>query len=110
MAVLHASGGGLTGLALLALYNLAFIVRLLLLLLLLLLMVSSDAQTVIPLSWLEAANLRWEDLGGDYEPFTSVGVDVARFGEDRTVLAIRLLSFGGFGARARGLCRGGLGR
>jgi hypothetical protein len=48
-----------------------------------------DAQTVIPLSWLEAANDRWTDLAGGYAPFVNVGVDVARFGDDRTVLALR---------------------
>jgi len=48
-----------------------------------------DAQTVIPLSWLEAANERWLDLAGGYAPFVNVGVDVARFGDDRTALAER---------------------
>ncbi len=49
---------------------------------------ADDADTVIPLSWLEAANRRWDDLA-QYDAFTCVGVDVARFGEDKTVLALR---------------------
>ena len=47
-----------------------------------------EADTVIPLAWLEAANRRWDDLK-EYGDFTCVGVDVARFGEDKTVLALR---------------------
>ena len=50
---------------------------------------TDDAQTVIPLAWLEAANQRWLDLDGGYAPFTNVAVDVARYGEDKTVLALR---------------------
>ena len=49
---------------------------------------AEDADTVIPLAWLEAANRRWDDLT-EYETFTCVGVDVARFGDDKTVLALR---------------------
>lgn len=48
-----------------------------------------DAQSVIPIAWVEAAIERWRDLDGGYAPFVNVGVDVARFGEDRTVLALR---------------------
>lgn len=54
---------------------------------------SADEDTVIPLRWLEAANERWlewseagkPDLPGPHRD----GVDVARSGEDRTVIAIR---------------------
>ncbi len=49
---------------------------------------TEDADTVIPLAWLEAANRRWADLE-DFGTFTCVGVDVARFGEDKTDLALR---------------------
>jgi hypothetical protein len=48
-----------------------------------------DAQSVIPIAWVEAAMERWRMLDGGYAPFVNVGVDVARFGEDRTVLALR---------------------
>ncbi|MDP9091839.1 MAG: DEAD/DEAH box helicase family protein [Actinomycetota bacterium] len=54
---------------------------------------SSDEDGVIPLAWVEAAIERWltiqaagMPLGGD----CSVGVDVARSGGDKTVLAIRV--------------------
>jgi hypothetical protein len=54
---------------------------------------SSDEDGVIPLAWIELANDRWralEDEGWkDAGPLTSVGVDVARSGTDRTVLALR---------------------
>jgi len=50
---------------------------------------AEDAQSVIPLAWIEAAMDRWRALDGGYAPFTAVGVDVARYGEDRTVLALR---------------------
>ena len=51
---------------------------------------SSEEDGVIPLAWIELANERWrewEDAGkpGDFE---AVGVDVARSGEDKTVLAL----------------------
>ena len=54
---------------------------------------SADEDTVVPLRWVEAANERWlewadagrPDLPG---PHTD-GVDVARSGEDSTVIAIR---------------------
>jgi hypothetical protein len=52
---------------------------------------SSDEDSVIPLSWIEAANARWQvwrDTGAE-DPFTCVGVDVARGGADSTVLALR---------------------
>jgi hypothetical protein len=53
---------------------------------------SADEDSVIPLSWVEAANERWQawrDSGSSPPPFTCVGVDVARSGADRTVLAAR---------------------
>ena len=57
---------------------------------------ASDEDSVIPLAWAEAAVARWHawdeagrpESGRDFLPRT-VGVDVARTGSDRTVLAIR---------------------
>ena len=52
---------------------------------------SSEEDGVIPLSWIEGANERWyawkelEEMGA----FSCVGVDVARSGEDKTVMALR---------------------
>ena len=54
---------------------------------------SGDEAGVIPLGWVEAANERWrehDERRRPAEPLTAVGVDVARFGEDRTVLALRV--------------------
>jgi hypothetical protein len=54
---------------------------------------SSDEDGVIPLSWVEAANERWrawDEAGRPHiEGPRAVGVDVARSGSDKTVLAIR---------------------
>lgn len=61
---------------------------------------SSDEDAVIPLTWVEKAQERWVErhdqlddgsLGDwrDLPEFTCVGVDVARSGSDRTVLALR---------------------
>jgi len=55
---------------------------------------ANDEAGVIPLAWVEAANERWRgwrDAGGakGAAPLTCVGVDVARGGEDKTVLALR---------------------
>jgi hypothetical protein len=53
---------------------------------------ASDADGVIPLAWIEAANERWQawqDAGADFGPVTHLGVDVARSGADKTVLALR---------------------
>lgn len=54
---------------------------------------SADEDTVIPLRWLEGANERWaewDEAGRPDLPGPHVdGVDVARSGEDRTVIAIR---------------------
>ena len=44
---------------------------------------SSDADSVIPASWVEAANDRWQawkDAESDFGPVTHLGVDVARSG------------------------------
>ncbi len=52
---------------------------------------SSEADGVIPLSWVEAANERWHEWN-DSKPelaFTCVGADIARSGEDKTVFALR---------------------
>lgn len=52
---------------------------------------SSDEDGVIPLSWVEAANDRWREWDEQGRPgverCTTVGVDVARFGDDKTVVA-----------------------
>lgn len=54
---------------------------------------ASDEDAVIPLSWVEQAIERWhewDDAGRPEPPGRRVvGVDVARYGEDKTVLAIR---------------------
>lgn len=58
---------------------------------------SSDADGVIPLAWLELANQRWLDQLDAYhdrspeadDSLGTVGVDVARAGRDRTVIALR---------------------
>ena len=54
---------------------------------------SSDEDSVIPLSWIERAVARWHvwDDMGRLEPGGQriIGVDVARFGDDKTVLATR---------------------
>lgn len=51
---------------------------------------SSDEDSVIPLAWIEAANLRWHDLNdsGAWGEFVAQGVDVGR-GGDPTVQALR---------------------
>lgn len=53
---------------------------------------ASEEDSVVPLAWVEAANDRWQDwvdAGRKLVTFTCVGVDVARSGEDETVLAMR---------------------
>jgi hypothetical protein len=54
---------------------------------------TSDEDSVIPLEWLEAANDRWRDWDEAGRPppggAQTVGVDVARYGSDKTVLALR---------------------
>lgn len=52
---------------------------------------ASDQDSVIPLAWVEAANerwLAWREAGGIEEGATSLGVDVARSGADKTVIAV----------------------
>ena len=55
---------------------------------------AGDEDTVIPLRWLEAANERWQEWDAAGRPglpgLHRAGVDVARSGEDKTVVAIRL--------------------
>lgn len=63
---------------------------------------ASDEDGVIPLSWIEQANDRWrerEEVNLDDESFACVGVDVARSGQDKTVLALK------FGSTVRELRR-----
>lgn len=48
---------------------------------------SSGTKCVIPLSWIEAACARWETM--PVEGAARIGVDVARYGDDETVFAIR---------------------
>jgi hypothetical protein len=54
---------------------------------------ASESDGVIPLAWVEAANqrwLEWQEAGKKLTgPMTAVGVDVARSGEDKTVMALR---------------------
>jgi len=53
---------------------------------------TSDEDGVIPLAWVEAAIERWHewDEAGRPGEFVCVGVDVARSGRDKTVLAERV--------------------
>jgi hypothetical protein len=57
---------------------------------------SAEEDTVIPLSWVEQANLRWLELHDQegelrdpVRPLNNVGCDIARSGKDKTVLALR---------------------
>jgi hypothetical protein len=52
---------------------------------------SSDEDGVIPLAWVEQANQRWQEWNESEkkEEFVSLGCDIARGGEDKTVLAAR---------------------
>lgn len=54
---------------------------------------SDDENGIIPLSWIEAANERWRTWDDAGRPEVvgprTVGVDVARTGNDSTVLAVR---------------------
>ena len=53
---------------------------------------SADEAGVIPLAFVEAAQDRWAAAHATdlvLPPFTNVGVDVARGGEDKTVMALR---------------------
>ncbi len=44
---------------------------------------------VVPTAWVDAAMARWRPDGGQGKPMDSIGVDVARGGKDKTVLALR---------------------
>jgi hypothetical protein len=59
--------------------------------------IQDDAYQLIPTTWVQAAQNRWREAGGDdFEPevlLTSVGVDVARGGGDQTILARRFGRF-----------------
>jgi len=46
-------------------------------------------DTLIPLSWVELANDRWQDLQGKGKGTLKLGVDVAGMGRDLTVFAFR---------------------
>jgi len=48
-----------------------------------------SAWQVIPTAWIDAAMARWTPEGGLGRPMDSMGVDVARGGKDKTVLAMR---------------------
>jgi hypothetical protein len=48
-----------------------------------------DAQQVIPTAWVEAAMSRWRPEGRQGQPLQAIGVDIARGGSARTVLARR---------------------
>ena len=53
---------------------------------------ASDEDSIIPLAWVEAAAERWRawrEADADFGDVTHVGVDVARSGTDKTVLALR---------------------
>lgn len=55
---------------------------------------SEDENSVIPLNWIEAANLRWERWReqtpvGEEGKIEQIGLDVARQGSDQTVFAFR---------------------
>lgn len=54
---------------------------------------AGEEDSVVPLSWVEAANERWHEwqLAGKIDPGNphTVGVDVARSGSDKTCFAIR---------------------
>lgn len=49
---------------------------------------SSSIDTLIPLTWIEQALERWEDM--DEVGIVEIGVDVARFGGDSTVIAPKI--------------------
>lgn len=57
-----------------------------------------DAYQVIPSDWLEAAQARWRTIQTPSAPLTCIGVDVARGGNDKTVLTPRFGNY--FGKQA----------
>lgn len=50
----------------------------------------AGTDTLIPLSWIEASNERWYALEEKYKGGEALGVDVARFGDDSSVIARRI--------------------
>jgi hypothetical protein len=48
---------------------------------------ADDAEGVIPLAWVERAVERWKAHTKDFGSMTRVGIDVARYGSDKTVIA-----------------------
>ena len=50
---------------------------------------STEENNVIPLAWVEAANERWDEWNEKGKPgkYKGVGVDVARYGTNKTVIA-----------------------
>jgi len=46
---------------------------------------SDDADVLIPLAWVEAANERWHALEGDYGKLVRAALDVGELGEDKSV-------------------------
>lgn len=55
---------------------------------------SSEEDSIIPLAWIELANQRWREWDDSGRPAVDgqhvLGVDVARFGEDRSAVAERI--------------------
>lgn len=51
--------------------------------------VSDDQQQVIPTEWVRLAQARWQPSPAGKLPMTAMGVDVARGGRDKTVIARR---------------------
>lgn len=49
--------------------------------------IKDDPWQTIPTAWIKAAQARWHE--GDFGPQSCIGVDVARGGDDKTVIAIR---------------------
>lgn len=45
-------------------------------------------DTLIPLNWIELAMARWHEMPDGGQP-VEIGVDVARYGSDKTVIAVR---------------------
>jgi hypothetical protein len=48
-----------------------------------------DPYQIIPSEWVRLAQERWQATPGPRAPMTAVGVDVARGGDDKTVIAMR---------------------
>lgn len=51
--------------------------------------IGSDPWQVIPIEWVKMAQARWHPTPPDDTPMHTMGVDVARGGQDRTVIARR---------------------